>query len=579
MKSCGRAGLLLVLLGFACLVAADTFAQSPMEVRARDGRDFLADRVEDRGEIVILYGHGFTAPIQLRRADIMCVVPVGTPCLAAQQTPTRAPAPPLGDVSRFGVHGSNTIGSSLMPALIGRFAEQMLAMQNAMGSIHVQPGAPNEQTIELHDGKGDLRAVIDFKSHGSGTAFKDLEAKTIVIAMSSRSITPEEVTKLNAAYQTNMLAPANEHILALDGLAVIVNRANPINALSIDEIGRIFAGEMTNWSQLGGPNATPKLHARDDVSGTFDTFKELVLKGKPISTAAKRYESSDDLSAQVSEDPNAIGFIGLPYVGKNKALQVRQDCGLVFKATKFNIQTETYPLSRRLFLYTLGTPTDPMANILLQFALSDAAQPTVTDTGFVDQAIALQDAGEQADWLNEVQQTTGGDLIAAGKRELDWLLSNGRSLRRSSLQLRFAFASASLDNKALADVQRLARYLKRPENSSKRWVLVGFADGVGSYEQNRSLSLARARAVADGLRREGIAATDRELYAASKMAPVDCNDSEAGRRQNRRVEVWLENYSVTTNARKGISATDREFIIREVVKQIRGRQTTLPMSR
>src|SRR5262245_35098072 len=508
-----------------------------MEVRARDGRDFLADRVEDRGEIVILYGHGFTAPIQLRRVDIMCVVPVGTPCLAAQQTPTRAPAPPLGDVPRFGVHGSNTIGSSLMPALIDRFAETMLGVQNAKGSTRVQPGNPNEQTIELRDGKGDVRAVIDFKSHGSGTAFKDLESKTIAIGMASRSITPEEVTKLNALYQTNMLAPTNEHILALDGLAVIVNRANPINALSIDEIGRIFAGEVTNWSQLGGPNATPKLHARDDVSGTFDTFKELVLKGK------------------------------------NKALQVRQDCGLVFKATKFNIQTETYPLSRRLFLYTLGTPTDPMANILLQFALSDAAQPTVTDTGFVDQAIALQDAGEQADWLKEVQQTTGGDLIAAGKRELDWLLSNGRSLRRSSVQLRFAFASASLDNKALADVQRLARYLKRPENSSKRWVLVGFADGVGSYEQNRSLSLARARAVADAPRREGIAATDRELYAASKMAPVDCNDSEAGRRQNRRVEVWLENYSVTANARKGISATDREFIIREVVKQIRGRQT------
>ena len=515
-----------------------------MEVRTRDGRDFLADRIEDRGEIVILYGRGFTAPIQLRRADIICMVPVGTPCQTAQPgaTPTPpAPVPPVGGVSRFGVHGSNTIGSSLMPALIDRFAEAMLGVQNAKGSTRIQPGPPNEQTIELRDGKGDVRAVIDFKSHGSGTAFKDLESKTIAIGMASRSITPEEVTKLNALYQTNMLAPTNEHILALDGLAVIVNPANPINALSIDDIGRLFTGEVTNWSQLpGGANGAPALHARDAVSGTFDTFKELVLKGKPISTAAKRYESSDDLSAQVSKDPNAIGFIGLPYVGKNKALLVRQDCGLVFKATKFNIQTETYPLSRRLFLYTPGIPTDPMANSLLQFSLSDAAQPTVTDTGFVDQAIALQDTGEQSDWVKEVQQTTGPDLIAAGKRDLDWLLSNGRSLRRSSLQLRFAFASAALDNKALADVQRLARYLKQPENSSKRWVLVGFADAVGSYEQNRSLSLQRARSVAEALRREGVNATDRELYGASKMAPVDCNDSEAGRRQNRRVEVWLE---------------------------------------
>jgi len=212
----------------------------------------------------------------------------------------------------------------------------------------------------------------------------------------------------------------------------------------------------------------------------------------------------------------------------------------VFKATKFNIQTETYPLSRRLFLYTPGVPPDPMANSLLQFALSDAAQPTVTESGFIDQAITLQEPFEQADWLREVQQTTGSDLGAAGKRDLDWLLSNARSLRRSSLQLRFMPSGTSLDNKAVADVQRLARHLKRPENSSKRWVLVGFSDGLGSYEQSRSLSLARARSVADALRREGIAVTDREIYGASKLAPTDCNDSESGRRRNRRVEVWLE---------------------------------------
>src|SRR5262249_38822793 len=159
--------------------------------------------------------------------------------------------------------------------------------------------------------------------------------------------------------------------------------------------------------------------------------------------------SSDDLSAQVSKDPNAIGFIGLPYVGKNKALLVRQDCGLALRATKFNIQTETYPLSRRLFLYTPGIPTDPMANRLLQYVLSDAAQPIVTESGFIDQAITLQEPFEQADWLREVQQTTGSDLGAAGKRDLDWLLSNARSLRRSSLQLRFMPSGTSLDNKAV----------------------------------------------------------------------------------------------------------------------------------
>ena len=183
--------------------------------------------------------------------------------------------------------------------------------------------------------------------------------------MSSRAANKDEIDKVTAQYNINLRAPGNEHVLALDGLAVIVNPDNPVKQLTLDQIARIFSGEFTNWKDvsLNGLDRPIKVHARDNKSGTYDTFVALVLAPpdqpkRQLTPQATRYESSESLSDAVAKDPGAIGFIGLPYINKNHPLNIASTCGLLSGPSKFTVKTEEYPLARRLYLYTIGTPTE-----------------------------------------------------------------------------------------------------------------------------------------------------------------------------------------------------------------------------
>ncbi len=158
---------------------------------------------------------------------------------------------------------------------------------------------------------------ITIAAHGSATAFTALAENSCDIGMASRKIKSDEAAKLKSL--GDMSSVLNEHILGLDGIAVIVNAANPANQLDKDKIMRIFTGEITDWSQVGAYKGAIKVYARNDNSGTYDTFKSLVLGGKPLAAGAQRIEDSKALSDAVAADPYGIGFIGLPYIQSAKA--------------------------------------------------------------------------------------------------------------------------------------------------------------------------------------------------------------------------------------------------------------------
>src|SRR5262249_51894303 len=139
----------------------------------------------------------------------------------------------------------------------------------------------------------------------------------------------------------------------LDGIAVIVNAANPLRSLSKDEVRRIFSGEINDWQQAGRSDAgSIRVLARDEKSGTWDTFKNLVLGATPLASSAQRIEDSRQLSDRVATDRNAIGFVGLPFVRSAKALAVSDAGTRPTFPTALTVATEDYPLSRRLYLYT-----------------------------------------------------------------------------------------------------------------------------------------------------------------------------------------------------------------------------------
>jgi len=222
-------------------------------------------------------------------------------------------------------------------------------------SVRIAPaGRENEQRITAIDSQGaPVQALV--AAHGTGTGFSGLKDGTADLAAASRPIKPAEAESLAAL--GNLRSAAAEQVIAIDGLAVIVHPGNKVGSLSVEQVARLFAGEITNWRELGGNDQPIELHARDDQSGTYDTFKELVLagQGKVLAATARRYESNDALSQTVSSRPGAIGFVGLASVGTSKALSITDGGSQPMPPSTALVATEDYPLSRRLFLYANPT--------------------------------------------------------------------------------------------------------------------------------------------------------------------------------------------------------------------------------
>ena len=438
------------------------------------------------------------------------------------------PTDKIGEGERFGIAGSNTIGEKLMPLLIKGFAKQqrwqLVSGEACDGEFRVQ---------------GDKLLTIDCHANGTHTGIPALAQAGVDIAMLSRPIVAGEKEEMARANYPKMDAAKHEAVIALDGLLVIVAPHNPLRALSIEQIAKVFAGEITDWAQLGGAPGKIALHVRDTNSGTRDTFQVLVMKAKAISALAVQHKSSSELSDAVMADARAIGFVGFAFKGRAKTLAVAEQCGLAHAPSAFEIKTEDYPLARRLFLYTAKQHSIHSHN-LVDYAVSDAAQPVIESAGYVNQAIAA--------WSTKETSARVSAYAAAPPKEADLdgdeallrqLRRDAEHAERLSVSFRFRPNSAKLDTKASQDVLRLAAWLKA-DAGSRKVVLLGFADAQGPFAGNLRLSRERAEEVRRALVEVGGVAPGAIVAKGySELLPVACNGDDAGREKNRRVEAWL----------------------------------------
>ena len=458
----------------------------------------------------------------------------GASCPRAGQTV--ALAQPVGTVGKIALAGSNTIGGQLMPALV-----QAYAQTQGLKTTRVAGASTEELVLKVIDARGSEVGAVDLKRHGSGTSFKAMAAKAADIGMSSRQIKTEEVQALSAAGLGNMRAPSHEHVLGLDGLAVLVATSNPAVSLSLDQIAKIFAGQITNWSEVGLPAAQIQVYSPSANNGTFDTFDDLVLKPRSLklTETAKRFESHAEQSDNVAADKFGIGFASIAYVRNTKPINLEASCGLITRPSTFAMKTEEYPLARRLYLYTAGTPTKPFAKGLLDFALSPAAQPIVRENDFVDQSPEGLDFQSQTARIAYALNAAGADFDLNLMKQL---IADFKPAQRLTSTFRFDTASFALDTKALADIGRLRALLETPEYRGKTVMVAGFADGVGRFDTNLLLAQKRAATVLAAIQRAAGNPIQAQLVTKgySQLAPVTCNDTPEGRAYNRRVEIWVK---------------------------------------
>src|SRR5437868_1301092 len=192
--------------------------------------------------------------------------------------------------------------------------------------------------------------------------------------MSSRPTKPEEAAAAKAKGVT-----FKETIVAYDGIAVIVNSANPVKSLTKKQVEQIFTGDVTDWSAVGGSGGKISAYTRNTSSGTYSEFKELAMKKRDYALDSQKMAGNEQIASEVSKNPNGVGYVGLAYT-KASGIKVLPIDGAT--PSKESVLSKAYPYARPTFYYTNGEPSG-LVKQFVDFTISDAGQKIVEQVGFV----------------------------------------------------------------------------------------------------------------------------------------------------------------------------------------------------
>ena len=242
------------------------------------------------------------------------------------------------------IKGSDTLGAKLVPML----AEEYKAKN---------PGVSFE--IAAEGSTTGIAAIID------GTA---------QIGMSSRRA---KATEMSAAQAKGVnMKPT---IVAYDGIAVVINAGNPLTTLTKRQVEQIFAGDITDWSAVGGNPGKISIYTRNTSSGTYSDFKDLAMNKRDYASSSQKMAGNEQIVAEVGKNPNGIGYCGLAYINDPAIRAVSIEGAL---PAKESVLAKKYPYARPTFYYTNGDPVGEAAKFL-EITLSDEGQKIVGKVGFV----------------------------------------------------------------------------------------------------------------------------------------------------------------------------------------------------
>src|SRR5262245_42418795 len=245
---------------------------------------------------------------------------------------------------RLVIKGSDTLGAKLVPQLAEQFKAQ-------------HPGT-----------------TFDIAAEGSTTGIAAIIDGTAEIGMSSRRAKSSEVGA--AASKGKHMKPT---IVAFDGIAVIVNSANPIKGLTKKQVEQIFTGDVTDWSAVGGSGGKISVYTRNTSSGTYSEFKELAMKKRDYAPDSQKMAGNEQIAQEVSKNPNGVGYVGLAHT-KASGIKVFAIDGAT--PSKESVLGKQYPYARPTFYYTNGEPSG-VAKQFVDFTIGGAGQKIVEQVGFV----------------------------------------------------------------------------------------------------------------------------------------------------------------------------------------------------
>lgn len=437
--------------------------------------------------------------------------------------------------AKFVIAGDRTLGLRLYPALLRDFSSSQGA------STKTLQADASQLVLKFDGGEMPEDAEVTILPTASSDGLDALFKGETQLALSTRAVQERQAQAFEEFGLGQLRDISQETIIALDALVFVNHPDNPVRAVSIDQLARIFSGEITNWSDLGGRDADINLYVREEEAHAYDAFNGMVMQptGNVLSANASVFTADNAISNAVQNDQDGIGFTSFTGVGDAQGMSLRDECGFQSQPTEFSIKTEEYPLALPLFMYQTNAQLPSKAREFREYVLGEQAQSLVTEAGFVDQTVSIESVNTQGLRIaSTVLANRDSDSI---EQMLDMVVLFAAADRLSTT-FRFEGADAQLTARSQADISRLAEVLATDRFANKEVIFVGFTDPSGAEELNRQLSQQRAEQVLTTVLSENpsLASNVRMLAVGfGEISPLGCSDTDAGRKLNRRVEVWV----------------------------------------
>lgn len=431
-------------------------------------------------------------------------------CLVALLAPG-ARAQDDASAERLRIHGSNTLGAQLVPAMVE-------AWLHDIGYREVRRRERNNR-IEIRGTRDDLPLIVEIDRSGSAQGFQALIEGNAEIAMMPRE---PDATERDAAWQLGDLSsPEQEFVVALDGLAVVVNERNPVRSMSVTQLRDVLAGRMTDWSQLGGRAGGMQVHL-GAKGGSRDFLRMRVMRGEAVAPTLRTHATLAHAARAVAQDANALAVVavrtGIPRGTRTLAIA---DGGMAVLPTRLNVMSEDYPLVQRYRLYG-GPLMSALGRSFAQYSVTRPAQQAAEKAGFM--SVTLRPAAQAV--APDPAKPYGATVAGT---------------QRVPVSLRFNPASLTnvFESRSANDLDRLAAYLRLPENRGRQAIVVGFAHDDGS---NRLIATVRSNErsdlVAEYLIKQGVPVQRSIGMGATR--PLASGSSPESRHRNERVEIWVK---------------------------------------
>ncbi len=408
--------------------------------------------------------------------------------------------------------GDGEAARTLLPALIAAFAR-------ARGFDLRAPERLDAPTLLLQKGSQLVLAEFTFTPRAPEAA---------------RSAMTDVAADLVVARFAPLDSPAQ--VLALDALIPIVSPENPLPRLSTADLAAALAGKVQNWQQIGGPDMPLVLHGLDQGS---DLAAALAARLGQTPRADQTHPDLASLAQAVARDPWALAVTGRANAGAARPLPLADSCGFVLDPSPQSVKSEDYPLTLPIYLLTPQRRLPLMAREFLEFLALPAAQAAIAEAGFVARNFESAPlAKDGARLINALNAASGKEALPLLQR----LAAAMDGAERAAMTFRFEDGTSDLDVVSQSNLASLAQLIAAGELADQSLILAGFTASTGDAEADLAASKALAAAVLAALQAlapDVEAAYWPQVDAFGAALPIACDTTAAGKRLNRRVELWL----------------------------------------